>query len=222
MAAPPVARAMIVVTPRNCTAILFRVTPAEELVNGIESSGPDGYHHVETAVVHQSPAIHKTATIWFAAAADEGEKLILMLNSRTPRPGGAGFDLRPGASQWACENDAIGKLHRSFPRDSTSPNHPRSNAPLAEAIRRVRTGEADAGQPAQPAEASAGAPNAAGVPAAHGAGQVLLDGVQTAKQRDVIAALAEIVRNPAARENEFQRILEESWWMFGGKCTSSS
>ncbi|MEV6875951.1 Shedu anti-phage system protein SduA domain-containing protein [Amycolatopsis sp. NPDC051128] len=141
-----------------------------------------------------------------------------MVNSWTPRPDGSGFDLRPGASQWACENAAIGELHR-FLSARFGPPEPRAghDAPLTEVIRKVRSGEADAGQLAQLAEALAEAPNAAEAPAAHGALQVLLDGIQTAKQRDVIAALSEAVRNPAATENEFQRILGESWWMFGGK-----
>ena len=191
---------------------------AEELRNRIERSAPNGYRHVETAVIHRSPEIHKTATIWFACEPDDSEKLILMVNSWTPRPDGSGFDLRPGASQWACENDAIGELHRFLTaRFGTPEPRDEHDAPLAEVIRKVQSGEADAGQLAQLAEALADAPNAAGVLAAHGALQVLLDGIQTAKQRDVIATLSEVVRNPDAKENEFQRILDESWWMFGGK-----
>ncbi|KDN23986.1 hypothetical protein DV20_00955 [Amycolatopsis rifamycinica] len=141
-----------------------------------------------------------------------------MVNSWTPRPDFSGFDLRPGASRWTCEDTGIGELHRFLsdrfgtPEPSAGPD-----APLAAVIRKVQTGEADAGQLAQLAEALADAPNAAGILAAHGAGQVLLDGIQAAKQRDVIAALSEVVRDPAAKENEFQRILEESWWMFGGR-----
>ncbi|MFJ9781812.1 Shedu anti-phage system protein SduA domain-containing protein [Amycolatopsis sp. NPDC101161] len=29
--------------------------------------------------------------------------------------------------------------------------------------------------------------------------------------------MSEVVRNPDAKEKEFQRILDESWWIFGGK-----
>ncbi|MDX3192840.1 DUF4263 domain-containing protein [Streptomyces sp. MN03-5084-2B] len=141
-----------------------------------------------------------------------------MVNSWTPRPGSSAFDLRPGASQWTCEDDAIGELHR-FLADRFGTPEPAAEpeAPLAAVIRKVQTGEADAGQLAQLAEALADAPNAAGILAAHGAGQVLLDGIQAAKQRDVITALSEVVRNPKAKEDEFQQILQESWWMFGGR-----
>lgn len=191
---------------------------AEELRKRIEHSAPNGYQHVETAVIHRSPEIHKTATIWLALEPDDSEKLILIVNSWTPRPDGSGFDLRPGASQWACENDVIGELHRFLAaRFGTPEPQAEHDAPLAEVIRKVQSGEADVSQLAQLAEALADAPNAAAVLAEHGALQVLLDGIQTAKQRDVIATLSEVVRNPDAKEKEFQRILDESWWMFGGK-----
>lgn len=215
------------VTPPNRTTTPVGVNPepdsADALLSRIADSAPVGYRHVESAVVHRSAAVCKTATIWFAEEYEDRGKLILMVNSWTPRPDATGFDLRPGASQWACENDAIGELHRFLSARFGAPAPPAEHsAELADVVRRVQTGEADAGQLAQLAEALAGAPKAAGVLAAHGAGQVLLDGIQTAKQRDVIAALTEIVRDPAAREHEFQRILEESWWMFGGKYIAKS
>ncbi len=192
--------------------------PAEELIRRIEKSTPPGYHHVESTVVHRSEETYKTATIYYVPEEGNDGQLILMVNSWTPRPDLSGFDLRPGASKWTCEDDGIGELHRFLSdRFGTPEPHPEPDAPLAAVIRKVRTGEADAGQLAQLAEALASAPNAAGILAAHGAGQVLLDGIQAAKQRDVIAALSEAVRDPAAKENEFQRILEESWWMFGGR-----
>jgi hypothetical protein len=197
--------------------------PAEELRKLIENSAPeDDWRHVETAVVHRSDDVYKTATMWFVPTGGDDGKLILVAQSWSPLPGHSGFHLRPGASQWTCEDAAIGELHRLLstrfgtpfgtPEPQTEPD-----APLSAVIRKVQTGEADAGQLAQLAEAVAKAPHAAEILAAHGAGQVLLDGIQAAKQRDVITALSEVVRDPAAKENDFQRILEESWWMFGGR-----
>jgi len=188
--------------------------PAEELIRRIAESTPPGYQHVESTVVHRSEQVYKTATIYYVPEKGDDGQLILMVNSWTPRPGSSAFDLRPGASQWTCEDDAIGELHRFL---SGCFETPEPDAPLAAVIRKVRTGEADAGQLAQLAEALADAPDAAGILAAHGAGQVLLDGIQAAKQRDVITALSEVVRNPKAKEDEFQQILQESWWMFGGR-----
>ncbi len=193
--------------------------PAEELRKRIENSAPaDDWRHVDTAVVHRSEDVYKTVTLWFVPEGGDDGKLILVANSWTPRPDHSGFDLRPGASQWTCEDAAVGELHRFLSARFGAPE-PRAepDASLSAVIRKVQTGEADAGQLAQLAEALAEAPNAAGILAAHGAGQVLLDGIQAAKQRDVITALSDVVRNPAAKENEFQRILEESWWMFGGR-----
>ena len=191
--------------------------PAEELRDLIENSAPEeNWRHVDTAVVHRGEDVCKTATLWFVPEEGNDGKLILVVNSWTPRPDRSGFDLRPGASQWMCEDAAVGELHRflsarfGMPEPRTAPD-----APLSAVIRKVQTGEADAGQLAQLAEAVAKAPHAAEILAAHGAGQVLLDGIQAAKQRDVITALSDVVRNPDAKENEFQRILEESWWMFG-------
>ncbi|OXM64887.1 Shedu anti-phage system protein SduA domain-containing protein [Amycolatopsis vastitatis] len=193
--------------------------PAEELRKRIENSAPeDGWRHVDTAVVHRSEDVCKTATLWFVPDGGDDGRLILVANSWTPRPDHSGFDLRPGASQWTCEDAAVGELHRFLSaRFGTPEPRAENDASLSAVIRKVQTGEADAGQLAQLAEALAEAPNAAGILSAHGAGQVLLDGIQAAKQRDVITALSEVVRDPAAKENEFQRILEESWWMFGGR-----
>ncbi len=190
----------------------------EELVRRIEQSTPPGYRHVESTVVHRGENVYKTATIYYVPEQSGDGQLILVVNSWTPRPDSSGFDLRPGASGWTCEDADIAELHR-FLADRFATPEPAAepDAPLAAVIRRVQRGQADAGQLAQLAEALADAPNAAGILAAHGAGQVLLDGIQAAKQRDVIAALSEVVRDPAAKENEFQKILEESWWMFGGK-----
>ncbi|WP_410613351.1 Shedu anti-phage system protein SduA domain-containing protein [Amycolatopsis sp. lyj-109] len=191
---------------------------AEELIRRIEQSTPPGYRHVESTVVHQDENVFKTATIYYVPQEGDDGQLILMVNSWTPRPDFSGFDLRPGASRWTCEDAAIGELHRFLSdRFETPEPTEEPDAPLAAVIRKVQTGETDAGQLAQLAEALAGAPNAAGILAAHGAGQVLLDGIQAAKQRDVIAALSEVVRDPDAKENEFQQILQESWWMFGGR-----
>ena len=192
--------------------------PAEELITRIAQSTPPGYQHVESAVVHRDEKVFKTATLYYVPQDGDDGQLILVVNSWARRPDSTGFDLRPGASQWTCEDAAIGELHRflsgrfEIPEPVAEPD-----APLAAVIRKVQTGEADAGQLAQLAEALASAPNASGILAAHGAGQVLLDGIQAAKQRDVIAALSEVVRNPKAKEDEFQRILQESWWMFGGR-----
>ncbi|MGW3995805.1 Shedu anti-phage system protein SduA domain-containing protein [Amycolatopsis sp. NPDC004772] len=188
--------------------------PADELIRRIEESTPPGYRHVESTVVHRGENVYKTATLYYVPEQSGDGQLILVVNSWTPRPDFSGFDLRPGASGWTCEDADIAELHR-FLSGRFEPAEP--DAPLAAVIRKVQTGEADAGQLAQLAEALADAPNGAGILAAHGAGQVLLDGIQAAKQRDVITALSEVVRDPAAKENEFQKILEESWWMFGGK-----
>ncbi|MGV9364826.1 Shedu anti-phage system protein SduA domain-containing protein [Amycolatopsis sp. NPDC003731] len=188
--------------------------PADELIRRIEESTPPGYRHVESTVVHRGENVYKTATLYYVPEQSGDGQLILVVNSWTPRPDFSGFDLRPGASGWTCEDADIAELHRFL---SGRFETPAPDVPLAAVIRKVQTGEADAGQLAQLAEALADAPNAAGVLAAHGAGQVLLDGIQAAKQRDVITALSEVVRDPAAKENEFQKILEESWWMFGGK-----
>ena len=90
-------------------------------------------------------------------------------------------------------------------------------APFAAVIQKVQAGEADASQLRQLAQALVEAPNAATVLAQHSAGKILLDGIQATQQREVVAKLRAAVEDPATREPTIQRILEEAWWIFGGR-----
>ncbi|WP_143202402.1 Shedu anti-phage system protein SduA domain-containing protein [Amycolatopsis sp. CB00013] len=206
-------------------AISFKdVTSAAKALELRIRSGPlpPGCLRIETAVVRKGPQAYKTATLWFFGDSETGElkKRTLSVQSWNAREGGGGFDFTEKANSWACDNDEIDALLAFLSGQIDEPGLYRrvgDSEALAQLVACIEAGKADAEQIAQMVQALADAPNADDVLARHGAGQVLLDGIQFARQRDVISELTAAVEDPSAREGRFQKALEDNWWMFGGK-----
>lgn len=183
---------------------------------------PSNCFDVHTVVVKRGPQAYKTATLRLFGNPVTGEikKRELRVQSWHVRDDGPGFAFDEKPDTWYCEQDEIDAFAAFLAGELEEAGlYHRINAdsPLASVVEVVQAGDADANQLAAIAHALASAPNATEVFATHEAGQVLLDGIHAAKQRDVIAKLKVAVENPGTRENDLQRILDGGWWMFGGR-----
>lgn len=183
---------------------------------------PPGCFDVHTVVVKKGPQAYKTATLRIFGNPETGEikKRELRVQSWNVRDDGPGFAFDAKPDTWYCEQGEVDAFAAFLAGQLEEPglyHRISAESPLASVVEAVQAGEADAGQLAQIAQALAKAPNAAEVFARHEASQILLDGIHSAKQRDVIAKLKAAVSNPATLEPELQKILDGGWWMFGGR-----
>ncbi|WP_223198926.1 Shedu anti-phage system protein SduA domain-containing protein [Solihabitans fulvus] len=184
---------------------------------------PTGCFDIQTVVVKKGPQAYKTATLWLFGNQTTGEikRRELRVQSWAVKSDGPGFafDEKP-ENTWYCEQNEVAAFAAFLngQLEEAGVYHRISNdSPLASVVEKVQAGEADASQLVQIAQALADAPNSAEVLAHHEASRVLLDGIQTARQRDVIARLKAAVSDPSTGENVLQGILADGWWMFGGR-----
>jgi hypothetical protein len=183
---------------------------------------PQGCLRLETVVVKKGPQAYKTVTLWFFGDVNTGEvkRQQLSVQSWNAKENGGGFDFAEKSNSWSCENDEIDAVLAFLSGQLDEPGLYRrigTGNPLATVIQKVQAGDANAEQLEQIAQALADAPNSTDVLARHGAGQILMDGIQSARQRDVIASLYKAVDDSVAKESVFQNILSGSWWIFGGR-----
>jgi Shedu protein SduA, C-terminal len=183
---------------------------------------PHGCFDIQTVVVKKGPQAYKTATLWTFGNPETAEikKTELRLQSWNAKTNGPGFDFEERPNTWCCEESEIGALAAFLTGELDVPgvyHRIGADSPLAAVVESVQAGEADATQLQQIAQALADAPNASQTLAKYPVGQVLLDGIQSARQREVIDRLNEAVNNPQAIEDDFQKVLSAGWWIFGGR-----
>jgi hypothetical protein len=183
---------------------------------------PPGCLRIETVVVKRGPQAYKTASMLTFGDASTGEitKQELRVQSWNSSETGSGFDFTKTDNAWHCEDNEIGGLAAFLSGQLTEPGTYRRievGSPISTVVEHLENGTADAQQLVEIAGALASAPGAADVLANSGASRVLLDGVQAARQRQVVERLEVVIRDPVTREPAIQKELEGSWWMFGGR-----
>lgn len=183
---------------------------------------PAGCFDIKTVVVKKGPQAYKTVTLRLFGnpVTKEVRKRELRVQQWAAKSNGPGFEFDEKENSWFCENDEIDAFAAFLNGEISESGVYRkidSNSALVSVINHIESGDADPAQIRQLAEALAEAPDASRILAEHGPSQILLDGIQAARQKEVIARLTSVALNPKSLENDLQKILEGNWWIFGGR-----
>lgn len=183
---------------------------------------PHGCFGIQSVVVKKGPEAYKTVTLRTFGNPSTGEisRRELRCQAWNAKLDGSGFDFEEKAGNWFCERDEIDGVLAFLSGQLDAPGTYRrvsADGALVSVIRQVEAGEASAEQIQNLAQALADSPSTAEALAHHSASQVLIDGIQAVRHREVIASLKAVVDDPSTRETALQKVIESGWWIFGGR-----
>lgn len=166
---------------------------------------------------------YKTAEIavWADPQTNETKTKTLTLTTYHKKPSEAGWDFNNVFARWYCEGEEeIGKLKALLDGVVTGTATWRKIEPgsASEAIIRLLDEGKVASENVQDiATALAKSPAAVAALASSGAGRVFTQAIQQASRESTLLKLDKAVHDTRTTESELQKLVENEWWLFGGR-----
>jgi hypothetical protein len=174
----------------------------------------------ETVVVKEGPRAYKSASILTFGDDSTSEVSKRELRAQTwHRAEGGGYDFEKADNAWHCEDDEIERLTAlllGLARESGNYSLIAADSPLIGMAMLLEQGYVDGHDLAELTSIIAGSPDL--IQALAGTDLSTLLEVQ--RHQDGLARLRAVVEDPSSTEPDIQRVLQEEWWVFGGRFVS--
>jgi Shedu protein SduA, C-terminal len=186
-----------------------------------------GLIHCETAVVKHGPRAYKTASLMTYGDPETGR-----VSSRTFRVQtwnahqyAAGYDFTRAANSWSCSDDETAVIQVFLNNEFAGPGEyllMRADSGPAALIRQLGDGVLDSVHVQSVVDKISGNPNLAEAIARTKDADAVSAALTRSTQSTGLERLKRVVNNPASLELHIQKVLQEEWWVFGGKYVSAA
>lgn len=186
-----------------------------------------GLIHSETAVVKHGPRAYKTVSLLTYGDPQTGR-----VSSRTFRVQTwnahqyeGGYDFSRTANSWSCSDDEMAVIQAFLNQEFAEPGEyliMRADSSPAELLQHVGDGDLSTADVRSVMEQLSGNPSLADAIARTADAEVISGALTRATQSRGLERLCQAVDNPASTEPHIQKVLQEEWWVFGGKYVSAT
>lgn len=184
--------------------------------------------HSNQVVIKPGPLAYKTAEISAFADPKTGQAKSQTLTLKTFRrkSSSSGWDFKNPEASWRCEGEGeIAKLKALLDGTVSDTGVYRKIDPNSAAkafIDLVESGKLQEDNAHDIANALSQSPQAIEALAATGAGLIFTRAVQQVARHATLSVLNNVVKDPASTEPDIQKIVENDWWLFGGRYIAKS
>jgi hypothetical protein len=176
----------------------------------------------EAVAVKNGPRAYKSATILTIGDPETGEvkKREFVVQTYSRSLSGPGYDFHKAENRWSCEDDEIQivqeLLNGSFP-DSGMYQLARQETGVQEFIAHIDAGRVDPEAVHRVVAAICNSPGLADALARMDDAGLLASIIERNRQRAGLERWRRVVEDPDSTEPDIQKVLNEEWWVFGGR-----
>ena len=183
--------------------------------------------HCETVVVKHGPRAYKTASLLTYGDTSTGR-----ISSRTFRfqtwrahQYEGGYDFSRAENTWSCDDNEMGIVQAFLNGEFAEPGEyllvPTRSGPAA-LIQQLDDDQFDMADVRQIIAKLASIPKLADALARSAQAEVIAAALTHVTQSNGLERLRRVVSNPKSLEPHIQKVLQEEWWVFGGKYVSAA
>jgi hypothetical protein len=186
-----------------------------------------GVLEVRTVVVKKGPQVYKAASLITYGNPDtfEVKRRELRVKSYRARRSGPGFDFSETEHSWHCEDSEIERLQFLLNEElAESGTYSKVDAESAvtQVVAQLDEASLEHALIQRLTYALVSRPEFAETLAAVDNAALLAEVVNRATQKIGLQRLQDAVAHPESTESDLQRVLEEHWWMFGGRYINTA
>jgi hypothetical protein len=173
-------------------------------------------------MLKDGPQVAKTVTVaaFGDPATGEVKKRELRFRTSPRRTDGSGFAFDSPTRTWACENGEVDRLLAFLQTEVEATGRYRlvdSRSPHAALTDLLSAGGIDVAQIVSALVATGGAGELVRALSQTAGGQAAVESAVIAQRRDLVARLRQLAEDPATTETDMQRVMGDSYWLFGGR-----
>lgn len=186
-----------------------------------------GLINTETVVVKHGPRAYKTVSLLTYGDPETGR-----VSSRTFRVQTwnahqfeGGYDFSRAANSWSCNDDEMAVIQAFLNEEFAEPGEYlllRADSGPAEVLQHLAEHDLSAIDMQSIVEKLSRNPSLVDALSRTADADVISGNLVRATQSSGLERLRQVVENPASLEPHIQRILQEEWWVFGGKYVSAT
>lgn len=186
-----------------------------------DSSNPD-VASTRGVELYKGRKIYKSATMRVIADPETGEvrRHELRLGRYAVREIGPGFDFDNPEKVWSCDDEQIGRL-RAFLNDNFQEDgeyiHVGKDNGVKALVQQLASGELHDASLSALVAALISTPGVADALASAEGASILTTALERSRHRRGLDALRRVVEDPTSSEQDLQEILQDHWWVFGGR-----
>lgn len=182
---------------------------------------------IETVVVKQGPRAYKTVSLLTF-----GDPETRRISTRTFRaqtwhahPLERGYDFTRTANSWSCDDDEIAAVQGFLNQEFTEPGgylFLKSDEATSALLAHLSEGALDTSEVRDIIQKLANHPSLAEALASLHDSASISSVLTRSRQSKGLERLKAVIDDPASLEPQIQAVLQEEWWVFGGKYVSAS
>ncbi|MDP8929794.1 MAG: DUF4263 domain-containing protein [Actinomycetota bacterium] len=209
-----------------------QLIPSEDIVNqlkyrvGTDFAEP-GMLSAETVVVKHGPKAYKTVSLLTFGDPETGRVSTRTFRAQTwnAHPLGPGYDFTRTANSWSCDDDEIAAIQGFINQEFAEPGEYsflRADDATKTLLAHIGRNDLSADNVRNVIQKLADYPNLGEALADLRDSSTISSVLTRTRQSRGLKRLKTIIDDPSATEPQIQRVLQEEWWVFGGKYVSAS
>lgn len=181
----------------------------------------------ETVVVKQGPRAYKTVSLLTFGDPETGRisKRTFRVQTWQAHPLEPGYDFTRKPNSWSCDNDEIAAIQGFLNQEFAEPGEYlffKSNGAIAALLAHVSQSDLSETEVREVVQKLANYPSLGEALASLHDSATISSVLTRSRQSRGLERLKTVINDPDSVEPQIQAVLQEEWWVFGGKYVSAS